>query len=110
LGVGECAGQVVSFVQFGLAAAERICFDAQLALEQGRHKGAAELAFRAMLEAAKALTRERARRTGASSPLSSEQSNLDEPETTRPSAGARSVGCTTRRTPGLTSRTEQSSS
>jgi sulfite reductase (ferredoxin) len=59
MGVGECAGQVVSFVQFGLAAAERISFDAQLALERGQHKQAAELAFKAMLEAAKALTRER---------------------------------------------------
>ncbi len=64
MGVGECAGQVVSFAQFGLAAAERICFDAQLALERGQTRGAAELAFKAMLEAAKALTHERSQNLG----------------------------------------------
>jgi sulfite reductase (ferredoxin) len=64
MGVGECAGQVVSFIQFGLAAAERICFDAQLALESGQTQAAAQLAFKAMLEAAKALARERYQNLG----------------------------------------------
>src|SRR5205823_10373766 len=36
MGVGECAGEVVSSVDFGLAAAERELFEAQLAFEAGR--------------------------------------------------------------------------
>lgn len=59
MGVGECAGEVIPFVQFGLSAAERICFDAQLQLDAGAHREAAVLAYKSMLEAAKALTRER---------------------------------------------------
>jgi sulfite reductase (ferredoxin) len=59
MGVGECAGEIVPFVQFGLAAAERICFDAQLQLDQGHAHDAAVLAYKGMLEAAKALTHER---------------------------------------------------
>ena len=35
MGVGECAGEVVSSVEFGLAAAERELFEAQLAHEAG---------------------------------------------------------------------------
>ena len=34
MGVGECAGEVVSSVEFGLASAERELFEAQLALQQ----------------------------------------------------------------------------
>ncbi len=64
MGVGECAGEIVPFVQFGLAAAERVCFDAQLQLDQGAAHEAAELAYKAMLEAAKALTRERNQNLG----------------------------------------------
>jgi sulfite reductase (ferredoxin) len=59
MGVGECAGEIVAFVQFGLAASERVCFDAQLELDRGNPRAAAETAYKAMLEAAKALTRER---------------------------------------------------
>jgi sulfite reductase (ferredoxin) len=59
MGVGECAGEIVPFVQFGLAASERVCFDAQLKLDQGDARGAAQTAYRAMLEAAKAVTHER---------------------------------------------------
>src|SRR5262249_9342527 len=59
MGVGECAGEIVAFVQFGLAAAERVAFDAQIKLDEGDTAAAAELAYKAMLEAAKALTRER---------------------------------------------------
>jgi sulfite reductase (ferredoxin) len=58
MGVGECAGEVIPFVQFGMSASERICFDAQLQLDAGDHAQAALLSYRAMLEAAKALTRE----------------------------------------------------
>jgi sulfite reductase (ferredoxin) len=64
MGVGECAGEIVPFVQFGLAAAERVCFDAQLKLEQGALAEAAGLAYQAMLEAAKALTRDRYQNLG----------------------------------------------
>jgi sulfite reductase (ferredoxin) len=59
MGVGECAGEVIPFVQFGLSASERICFEAQLRLDAGAHGEAADLAYQSMLEAAKALTRER---------------------------------------------------
>jgi sulfite reductase (ferredoxin) len=58
MGVGECAGEVVSLAQFGLADSERQVFEAQLSLEQGDSGRAAELAYRAMLEAARALVRE----------------------------------------------------
>ncbi len=55
MGVGECAGEVVSAAEFGLAASEREVFEAQLSLEAGNPARAAELAYRAMLSAAKAL-------------------------------------------------------
>lgn len=55
MGVGECAGEVVSAVEFGLAASERQAFEAQIDLESGHSGEAAEKALRAMLEAAKAL-------------------------------------------------------
>ena len=64
MGVGECAGEIVAFVQFGLAAAERVCFDAQIKLDEGQPAEAADLAYRAMLEAAKAITRERFQNLG----------------------------------------------
>ncbi len=59
MGVGECAGQVVSPVDFGLQASERELFGAQDRLDKNDPKGAAEIAFRAMLLAARALTRTR---------------------------------------------------
>lgn len=55
MGVGECAGEVVSPTEFGLAASEREVFEAQLHLEQGNAERAATLAYGAMLSAAKAL-------------------------------------------------------
>ena len=55
MGDGECAGEVVSPVDFGLAAAERELFDAQLALEKGEAQKASVGAYRAMLNAARAL-------------------------------------------------------
>jgi sulfite reductase (ferredoxin) len=57
LGVGECAGEVVSSVDFGLAAAEREVFEAQLALEEGNVEQAGRKAYESMLQAAKALVK-----------------------------------------------------
>ena len=58
-GEGECAGEVVSFAQFGLAAAERETFEAQLKLDAGNPAEAAKLALGAMRQAAKALLKVR---------------------------------------------------
>ena len=57
LGVGECAGEVVSSVEFDLAAAERQLFEAQVALEAGQIEQAGHTAYRSMLGAAKALVK-----------------------------------------------------
>jgi sulfite reductase (ferredoxin) len=60
MGVGECAGEIVPFVEMGLAASERELFEAQVILdEEGNAPKAAERAYQAMLHAARALTRER---------------------------------------------------
>lgn len=58
IGVGECAGEVVSHAEFGLAAAERQVFEAQLALDQNSYQQAGELAYASMLQAAKTLVEE----------------------------------------------------
>lgn len=57
LGVGECAGEVVSAIEFDLAAAERELFEAQLSLEKGNFQQSARTAYEAMLRAAKALVK-----------------------------------------------------
>ena len=57
IGVGECAGEVVSAVEFGLAAAEREVFEAQVVLERGDAGQAADTAVQAMVEAAAALVK-----------------------------------------------------
>jgi sulfite reductase (ferredoxin) len=57
LGMGECAGEVVSTVQFGLADAERLVFESQLKLDEGDYVQTDALAYRAMLQAAIALVR-----------------------------------------------------
>ena len=58
MGIGECAGEIVSLVDFGLAAAERQVFEAQIALEeQGDQKKAYETAVKAMLTAARELVK-----------------------------------------------------
>ena len=57
LGVGECAGEVVSSVEFDLAAAERELFEAQLAFEKGQIDKAGDGAYRSMVQAAKALVK-----------------------------------------------------
>lgn len=55
LGVGECAGEVVSSVDLELAGAESLSFDAQVALEEGDLARADERAYAALLAAAQAL-------------------------------------------------------
>jgi sulfite reductase (ferredoxin) len=57
MGVGECAGEVVSAIEFDLAAAEREVFEAQLSLENGEYQQAARTAYQAMIHAAKALVK-----------------------------------------------------
>ena len=57
LGVGECAGEVVSQVDFGLAESERVAFEAHLALDRGDDADAGRKAYQAMIEAARAITR-----------------------------------------------------
>ena len=57
MGTGECAGEVVSLVEFDLADAERELFEAQLLLEAGDNQPAEARAYHAMLQAAKALVR-----------------------------------------------------
>ncbi len=55
MGVGECAGEVVMPIDFGLAAAEREAFEAQLTLEAGDLPKAAGQAVNSMMTAAKEL-------------------------------------------------------
>ncbi|KPK13017.1 MAG: sulfite reductase [Myxococcales bacterium SG8_38] len=57
IGVGECAGEIVPFVEFGLQEAEQQLHDAQDALDAGQATAAAAGAFNAMVTAAKALVR-----------------------------------------------------
>ena len=57
IGVGECAGEIVPFVEFGLQEAEQQLHDAQDALEAGDAATAATGGFTAMVTAAKALVR-----------------------------------------------------
>lgn len=62
IGVGECAGEVVSLSDFGVAAAESELFDAQIALEEGGDnpenlQQAVDKSIRAMLMAAQGLIR-----------------------------------------------------
>lgn len=58
MGEGECAGEVVSRAQFGLAAAEREVFEAQVLLDKGEYQQAGERAYASMLQAAQALVKE----------------------------------------------------
>jgi sulfite reductase (ferredoxin) len=58
-GVGECAGEVVPFVQFGLAKSELEVFEAQVLLDEGKADDAARRAYSAMLQAARALAKEK---------------------------------------------------
>ena len=58
IGMGECAGEVVSALQFDLQAAERLNFEAQLAHEAGHFAKADELAYSSMLQAARGLVKQ----------------------------------------------------
>jgi sulfite reductase (ferredoxin) len=58
IGTGECAGAVISRVEFGLQEAERLHFEGQVILEEGDFEKADQTAYAAMLEAAKALVQE----------------------------------------------------
>ena len=55
MGVGECAGEVVSRTEVELQSAERICFEAQIELDAGKLKEAEDKAYKAMLRGATAL-------------------------------------------------------
>lgn len=57
MGVGECAGEVVSQAEFTLAASERELFEAQIYLDSGDLTKAAVTAYSAMVQAAQALVK-----------------------------------------------------
>lgn len=57
IGIGECAGEVVSLVDFGLKAAERELFDAQVSHEAGKFEEAGQRAFKSMVYAAQGLVK-----------------------------------------------------
>ncbi len=56
-GKGECAGEIVSLVDFTLAEAEREAFEASVLLDEEKAEEADAMAYRAMLSAAKALVK-----------------------------------------------------
>lgn len=55
MGKGECAGEVVTLVEFELSGCETESFEAQLQLDEGNYEAAYKGAFSSMLHAAKAL-------------------------------------------------------
>jgi sulfite reductase (ferredoxin) len=55
LGMGECAGEIVSPAQFGFSQAEAEAFEAQLLLDDGKYKEADDKAYAVMLRAAHTL-------------------------------------------------------
>lgn len=57
IGIGECAGEVVSLAEFGLAAADREIFESQVALEANDFTKALQVSFKAMLSAAQGLVK-----------------------------------------------------
>jgi sulfite reductase (ferredoxin) len=57
LGIGECAGEVVSLFGIEVVKAESQAFEAQISLDEGAFDDADELAYAAMLSAARALVR-----------------------------------------------------
>src|SRR5260370_25433102 len=57
MGVGECAGEVVSAIDFDLAAAERELFEAQVKWDSGQVEQAGATAYRSLLHAAQALVK-----------------------------------------------------
>ncbi len=65
MGEGECAGEVVPYVEVELASAERELFESQILLDEKKMDDARRRAFSAMLIAARALARERNANIGA---------------------------------------------
>jgi sulfite reductase (ferredoxin) len=57
MGIGECAGEVVSQAEFALAASERELFEAQLLLDAGRPQDASQMAYASMVRAAQGLVK-----------------------------------------------------
>jgi sulfite reductase (ferredoxin) len=55
IGVGECAGEVITPIDFELVACEREAFEAQLQLDGGNVEKAARMAYESMLHGAQAL-------------------------------------------------------
>ncbi|GAB4144096.1 MAG: nitrite/sulfite reductase [Planctomycetaceae bacterium] len=55
IGKGECAGEVITAFEFAMTDSERMVFTAQVALEEGNVEQAGQLAYRAMIQSAKAL-------------------------------------------------------
>jgi sulfite reductase (ferredoxin) len=55
IGIGECAGEVVTRYQFEMTSAERLVFEAGLHLDRGELQAGGETAYTAFLRAAKAL-------------------------------------------------------
>ena len=58
MGIGECAGEVVSQAEFTLAASERELFEAQLLLDGGRPQDAVKTAYASMVRAAQGLVKD----------------------------------------------------
>jgi sulfite reductase (ferredoxin) len=59
MGVGECAGEMVSLFSIEVLRAESELFEAQVAIDEKDFKKADAMAYQAMLSAARALTRNR---------------------------------------------------
>jgi len=57
IGIGECAGEVVSLFSMEISKAESEHFDALIALDEGHHELADQRAYNAMIMAARALVR-----------------------------------------------------
>jgi sulfite reductase (ferredoxin) len=55
MGTGECAGEVISLTEIGFTNAESDAFEAQLMLDDGHYQKADEMAYGAMLGAARTL-------------------------------------------------------
>jgi sulfite reductase (ferredoxin) len=58
MATGECAGEIVSMTEFGFAKAESEAFEAQLQLDDKNYKAADDLAYQAMITAAKTLVQD----------------------------------------------------
>jgi sulfite reductase (ferredoxin) len=55
IGIGECAGEIVTRFQFEMTAAERLVFEAGVDLDRGETQAGGETAYAAFLKAAKGL-------------------------------------------------------